>query len=184
MKRLDAFNSQSERTKLMVMSALMIAFTAVCSWISIPLPGSVPINLATAAVIMTGLILGRKWGLISIGTFLLLGAVGVPVFHSFTGGMGIIAGPTGGYLIGYLVLALGAGWAKDSGSLTKPILCMLYILVGEALLYVIGTIWYMELTGTPLAAALAACVVPFIPGDIVKIIVAYRASRQISKALN
>ena len=75
------------RTQVLTRSALFIAVTAVCSWISIPIPGtSVPINLATFAVILAGLMLGSRDGAIAMLVFLALGAIGVPVFHSFTGG--------------------------------------------------------------------------------------------------
>ena len=104
------------RTQVLTRSALFIAVTAVCSWISIPIPGtSVPINLATFAVILAGLMLGSRDGAIAMLVFLSLGAIGVPVFHSFTGGMGIVFGPTGGFLIGYIALAFFAGLAaKES----------------------------------------------------------------------
>ena len=87
----------------MTLTALLAAVTAACSWISVPLPFTpVPINLATLAVFLAGGLLGAKYGSISIITYVLLGAIGVPVFNSFTGGIGIITGPTGGYIIGYI----------------------------------------------------------------------------------
>lgn len=99
----------------MTLTALLAAVTAACSWISVPLPFTpVPINLATLAVFLAGGLLGAKYGSISIIIYVLLGAIGVPVFHSFTGGIGIITGPTGGYIIGYIPAALFTGLVSDS----------------------------------------------------------------------
>lgn len=167
------------KTYALTVSALFVALTAVCSWISIPLPGSVPINLATFAVILAGSVLGYKYGPAAMTVFLILGAIGVPVFHSFTGGMGIVFGPTGGFLIGYIVLALVMGLAAKKDGI--PVFAVAF-LVGEALLYVLGCIWFIKMTGNPASVALTACVLPFIPGDIVKGILAYIVKVRIVKA--
>jgi biotin transport system substrate-specific component len=153
------------KTKKLILCALFAALTAVCSMISIPLPFTpVPINLATLSVFLAGGILGSKGGAISQLVYVALGAVGLPVFHSFTGGFGIIAGPTGGYLIGYIAGAwligfmtekLGHGFYMNLVSMTA----------GLAVCYTLGTIWFMRLTSTGLAAALMLCVVPFLIGD-------------------
>ena len=101
-------------TRTITASALFVAVIAICSWISVPVPGTaVPINLGTFGVIMTGYVLGKKNGVISVIIFLLLGAIGLPVFHGFTGGIGILMGPTGGFLIGYIALAFCAGMASE-----------------------------------------------------------------------
>jgi biotin transport system substrate-specific component len=171
-------------------SALFVALMAVCSWISVPVPGtSVPINLATFAVLLAGVTLGRKYGTLSVLVFLLLGAVGVPVFHSFTGGMGIVLGPTGGFLIGYLALAFFGGLYHDLAGTTEKsasprfVSFILFALAGEVLLYALGVIWFMFSAGAALSAALLACVVPFIPGDIVKVILVYLVSRRLEKVI-
>lgn len=169
----------SGKTELLTTSALFIALTAICSWISIPIPGtSVPINLATFAVLLAGVTLGRSYGALSMTVFLILGAVGLPVFHSFTSGVGIIAGPTGGFLIGYIFLALIAGFTKD-----KHVPFAITAVLGEAVMYAAGTAWFMYLTGSTLTVSLLSCVVPFIPGDIVKIVLVYPVSRKLSKVI-
>lgn len=179
------------RTNEITAAALFVALLAVCSWISIPLPGTgVPINLATFAVILAGLMLGEKNGPVAVFIFLLLGAVGLPVFHSFTGGIGILVGPTGGFLVGYLALAFAAGLCrpKNKEDGLKAYKYIAFAVVGELALYALGTLWYMHvalggISTAKLAAALFACVIPFIPGDAAKIAVAYIVNNRLSKAL-
>jgi len=144
--------------------------TAVCSMVSIPLPFTpVPINLATLSVFLAGGLLGSKGGAVSQGVYVVLGAVGLPVFHSFTSGLGILTGPTGGYIIGYVAAAwltgfiiekLGHGFVKNAAAM----------IAGLAACYALGTAWFMNITSTGPAAALMMCVVPFLIGDALKII--------------
>ena len=136
--------------------------------------------------LLTGGILGKKYGSISLIVYILLGAVGVPVFAGFKGGLGVLAGPTGGYIIGYLAAAFLTGllvelvFAKtgtDSGqrstksSTSRFIGIILAMIAGLAACYALGTAWFMISTGTGLGAALISCVIPFLPGDAAKIIV-------------
>ena len=109
-----AVDNQKIRTKQMVLIALMTAVTCVLGPLSIPLPFSpVPISLTNFAIFLAIFVLGMKNGTISFIIYLLLGAVGVPVFSSFRGGFQVLAGPTGGYLIGFIFLALIMGFALD-----------------------------------------------------------------------
>ena len=102
-----AVDNQKIRTKQMVLIALMTAVTCVLGPLSIPLPFSpVPISLTNFAIFLAIFVLGMKSGTISFIIYLLLGAIGVPVFSSFRGGLQVLAGPTGGYLIGFIFLAL------------------------------------------------------------------------------
>lgn len=172
------------KTAVLTQSGLLIAIMAVCSWISIPLPGTgVPINLATFAVILTGLLLGSRKGASATAVFLLLGAVGIPVFAGFTGGLGILAGPTGGYLIGYVFLAAFAGLASPDSHKGSTLRYFVCAAVGEAVLYLLGTLWFIHLTGMGIIPALAACVISFIPGDIAKMILAWVVACRLAKAL-
>ena len=109
-----AVDNQKIKTKQMVLIALMTAVTCVLGPLSIPLPFSpVPISLTNFAIFLAIFVLGMKNGTISFVIYLLLGAVGVPVFSSFRGGLQVLAGPTGGYLIGFIFLALIMGFALD-----------------------------------------------------------------------
>jgi len=159
----------------LVTVAMFAAVIAVASWISIPLPFTpVPVNLGTLAVMVTGALLGKKYGVISVITYILLGAVGLPVFAGFTGGLGHIVGPTGGYIVGYAVSAFLTG-------LLIEVFCKEKLtwqgvaaagFIGTASCYALGTIWFMMLTNTGIAGAMTMCVIPFLPGDAVKLICA------------
>lgn len=158
------------KTKKMILCALFAALTAVCSMISIPLPFTpVPINLATLSVFLAGGLLGSRYGALSQLVYVLLGAIGLPVFHSFTGGLGILTGPTGGYIIGYVAAAWLIGFLSEKlGRVYYK--NMISMTAGLAVCYTLGTVWFMYITSTGLAAALMLCVVPFLLGDAIKIV--------------
>lgn len=170
---------QRSTISYLLLAALMAAVCAVCSWISIPLPFTpVPINLGTLAVFLAAGILGWKYGTISVIVFVLLGAAGLPVFHGFTGGMGIITGPTGGYIVGYILAAFLTGImidtyfkARKSGENKAATYAVLALAMALGLFacYALGTAWFMHISGTDLKAALLMCVVPFLIGDAIKI---------------
>ncbi|MBQ9438095.1 MAG: biotin transporter BioY [Lachnospiraceae bacterium] len=148
--------------------ALFTALISVLAQISIPLPGGVPLTLQTFAVPLAGLILGAKRGTVSAILYVLLGAVGVPVFAGFSGGLGVVFGMTGGFIISFPLMALFAGFAVDKG--VKSPMLWLWLVLGAVANYAVGTIWFMNAAGAGLRAALAACVLPFIPTAILKII--------------
>ena len=178
---------QAGKTFGMVLTALFAAAIAVASWISVPLPFTpVPINLATLAVTLTGALLGKKYGTASVAIYLILGAVGVPVFAGFTGGLGHIAGPTGGYLVGYISSAFICAVMMEL--LCKDRLTWWGILVsaflGTLSCYVLGTIWFMILTHTGLVGSLSLCVIPFLPGDAIKLAAAVLAVSKLKPMLS
>lgn len=158
------------KTKVLTTSAMFVALTAICSQIQIPLP-MVPINLALFAIYLAGAILGPKYGTLSIIAYVLLGGIGAPIFAGFSGGFGIITGPTGGYIIGYIVATLIVGLItkKFGYSWWKLVIAMV---VGLTACYIVGTLWFMYVTDNSLTAAMTYCVIPFLPGDVVKIILA------------
>lgn len=155
------------KTKQLTMCALFIALTAICSQIQIPLP-MVPINLALFAIYMAGSLLGPKYGSITIIGYVVLGAVGLPIFVGFNGGFAVLTGPTGGYIIGYIFTSFLVGFiTKHIGfSWWKLALSML---LGLAVCYIVGTIWFMYITSNNLAVSLTYCILPFLPGDAIKI---------------
>ena len=110
-------SSSNSNILSMVYIALMAVIIAVCSWISIP--GPVPFTLQTFAVFSALLLLGTRNGILSITVYLLLGAVGVPVFSGFSGGLSHLVGPTGGYLIGFLVMGFFYGIVTNIFSLLE-----------------------------------------------------------------
>lgn len=158
------------KTRQLCYTALFAALTAVCSQIVIPTPWQIPISLATLAVFLSGALLGAKWGTAAQLAYLCLGMVGAPVFAGFRGGLQVLAGPTGGYLIGYLAAAAIVG-ALVSRIHTRWIV-PISMIAGAAAYYILGTIWFIYLNQTTLAAALSMCVLPYLPGDGLKIVLA------------
>lgn len=167
-----AVDNQKIRTKQMVLIALMTAVTCVLGPLSIPLPFSpVPISLTNFAVFLAIFILGMKNGTISFIIYLLLGAVGVPVFSSFRGGLQVLAGPTGGYLIGFIFLALIMGFALDHFD-RKLVPTIIGMIIGMAVCYAFGTVWLAKLLSLSFKEGLMMGVIPYLPGDAAKIIIA------------
>ncbi len=169
-------------TRRLTLCAVMAAAMCVLAPISIPI-GPVSITGGTLAIYLTVYLLGSVWGAASTLVYLLVGMVGLPVFSNYMGGINRLAGPTGGYLIGYLPMALLAGAVvefslrkfKDQGSTGTAIALVLQFLgmvAATATLYAFGTAWYCLQAGVELQAALAACVIPFIPCDLIKMAVA------------
>lgn len=157
-------------TRALMLCALFCALCAVCSQIAIPLP-LIPINLALFSVNLCGALLGAKYAAVSITAYILLGAVGVPVFSKLSGGIAVLAGPTGGYIIGYLICAVVVGLLSKWAANKFWRLCLI-MMPGVLLCYAFGTVWYIILTHNGIAASLMTCVVPFLPGDCVKILLA------------
>ena len=166
----------------MTRCALMSAVICVLAPLSIPLSSLVPVSLATLAVMLAGAILGAGDGITCTALYLLLGAIGMPVFAGFSSGVGVLFGMTGGFLFGYLPLAFCSGWAarRYQGNRWGMSAGMG---IGTVLLYAIGTVWFMAVTEMPLAAALGACVVPFLPGDALKIAAVCLIAPRLSAAL-
>ena len=167
-----AVDNQKIRTKQMVLIALMTAVTCVLGPLSIPLPFSpVPISLTNFAIFLAIFVLGMKNGTISFIIYLLLGAVGVPVFSSFRGGFQVLAGPTGGYLIGFIFLALIMGFALDHFD-RKLLPTIIGMIIGMVVCYAFGTVWLAKLLSLSFKEGLMMGVIPYLPGDAAKIIIA------------
>lgn len=167
-----AVDNQKIRTKQMVLIALMTAVTCVLGPLSIPLPFSpVPISLTNFAIFLAIFVLGMKSGTISFIIYLLLGAVGVPVFSSFRGSFQVLAGPTGGYLIGFIFLALIMGFALEHFD-RKLVPTIIGMIIGMAVCYAFGTVWLAKLLSLSFKEGLMMGVIPYLPGDAAKIIIA------------
>lgn len=172
----------SNRLRIMMQCALFAALTAVCSQIAIPTPWGVPINLALFSVYMAGTMLGAVGGFVSQLVFVSLAAVGLPVLAGFAGGPAAIFGLTGGYIVGFVLAALIVGFLASHGKRTVPFLC-LYMVVGCAACYLLGTIWYSTLSGNGFFASLAVCVLPYLPCDVFKILLAAVLTRALDRRL-
>lgn len=165
--------------------ALGAVLIAVCSWISIPT--TVPFTMQTFAVFFVLSALGGKRGTVAIIVYVLLGAVGVPVFAQFTSGIGILLGNTGGYIVGFIFMGL-IYWMIVHFLGRKPRVKILAMVIGLAVCYTFGTVWFMivyaQANGAvDLAMVLAWCVIPFIIPDLIKLGLALTLARRLSPVL-
>lgn len=154
--------------KQMAMIGVMTAVICVLAPFTIPI-GVIPLSLANFAILLSIYLLGTGKGLISLLLYLLIGLIGVPVFSGFSSGPAKLLGPTGGYLIGYFFMAAIAGIMieKTKG---KRFPSLYGMLLGTAVLYLFGTSWLAIQANMTFYAALWAGVIPFILGDLIKII--------------
>ena len=161
--------------------AVMTAGLCLLGPISIP-TGLVPVSLTPFAVFLTAYILGMKRGSLSVLIYVLLGMAGIPVFSGYQGGVAKVFGPTGGYIIGFILMALISGAFIDRFN-KKLIMQVIGMVIGLLVCYAFGTIWLMYQAHMPLAGALAAGVFPFIGLDAVKMILAILIGRPVRGAL-
>lgn len=157
------------RIRMTVYACLFAALTVVGTYIKIPI-GPVPIVLANFFVILAGALLGSTWGAASVGVFLFLGLIGLPVF-SQGGGIAALVGPTGGYLVGYLLAAYVTGLISENGR-SRPLLDITALTTGAVVIYLVGVPWLklsLHLTWTK---AIVVGVLPFLIGDALKVIAA------------
>lgn len=166
-----AKNNISKRSKLYNLSftAVMTAVMCVLAPMSIPI-GPVPISFTILAIFLALYLLGWKMGTLSFILYLFIGMIGLPVFSGFSGGLGKLMGPTGGYIIGFLPMALLAGIVIEK--VNNRAVHFVAMVLGTAICYAFGTAWFCVVTQTEVAAALSVCVIPFIPADIIKIVIA------------
>jgi biotin transport system substrate-specific component len=159
--------NETESLRKMVYASLMAALTAAGAQIMIPV-GPVPIVLQNLFVMLAGLLLGSRWGLASVGIYLLAGICGLPVFAAASGGFGRLIGPTGGYLLGYLpaVYLIGMISEQADGRALYDILAMI---AGAVVVYAFGVSWLKVITGMSIAKSLAVGMYPFLIGDTLKI---------------
>ncbi len=170
-----------QQTYEMAACAVMTALLCILAPLSIPI-GPVPVSLAIMVVCLSAYVLGPVPAAFSTAVYLLLGLAGLPVFSGFSGGPAKLAGPTGGFLIGYLFTALAGGFlAERSGRQIIPSVIGLFI--GVFLAYLFGTIWFIISANATLPYALSVCVLPFIPLDLVKTILAVVLGKAIRRAL-
>lgn len=171
------------RTADLTYIAVFSVLIAVCAWISIPL--AVPFTLQTFGIFAALGTLGGRHGTYAVGVYLLLGAVGLPVFAGFQGGVGVLLGTTGGYIVGFLCLAL-VYWLVTSWLGTSWPVTVFAMVLGLIVCYTFGTAWflmvYAQTTGpVGLITALGWCVFPFILPDLVKLGLALLLSRRVRK---
>ena len=161
----------------MVLCASFAALMSISAWVCVPIPG-VRFTMQTFALFLALIMQGGRWGTVSVVLYLLLGAVGMPVFSGFQGGVGVLFGPTGGYIWGFLGAAL-VYWCTHRLWMKPVLSCMLGLLA----CYMVGTVWFAFAysNGMGLGGILLACVVPYILPDMGKMVLALFLSRRIGR---
>lgn len=161
------------KTRDMAYIALMAVLISVCSWLSVP--SVIPFTMQTFGVFAALLLLGGKRGSIAVALYILMGAVGLPVFSNFTGGVGKLMGPSGGYIFGFLLTAL-CYWVMTALLGDRLWIKILALTAGLVLCYAFGTLWFVEVYSRSepigIMSALSMCVFPFIVPDAIKMALA------------
>ena len=161
--------------------AIMTAITVVMAQISIPMPMGVPMTMQTFAITLAGVILGSKKGGLSILVYVLLGAIGVPVFAGFSGGVQNLIGPTGGFIISFPIMAYVIGLGVEHRK--KKGMFVLMLILGTVLNYAVGVAMFCIIMNSSVMTGITACVLPFIPTAIIKAVVAALLGLQIRSRL-
>ena len=180
----------SKRIYSIVLVAMFSAIGAITSWIALPLPFGVPITLQTFGMALIGYTLGTKSGTAATLIYLSLGALGAPVFHGFTGGVGMLLGLTGGFIFGFVFLSFFCGLARDLKPIQKSnhsaILSILFGIIGIIICHISGILQYQIISKTDIGFFKSFLVIsaPFIIKDIIMIITAYFVSSRIIKLLH
>ena len=178
--------NRSLTTRDIAIIAMGVALIAVCSWISVPM--TIPFTMQTFAICLVTALFGLKRGMWTVLCYILLGAVGAPVFAGFTGGFGVLLGTTGGYIVGFLFTALIVGLAVEKLGRSLPVL-IVSMVIGILVCYAFGTAWFMIVyarkTGPiGLGTALGWCVFPYLLPDAVKIALASVLTGRLYPILN
>lgn len=170
--------------RTLTLTGLLAALLCICGPLTLP-AGPVPLSLATAVMLLAALLLGCGRAALCVSVYLLMGLAGLPVFSGFAGGAGMLAGPTGGFLLGYLPMTalVGLVCSRAESRAESRAVQLLGMLAGTALLYAAGSAWYAWQTGVGLTGTLTVCVLPFLPGDALKIAAVLTAGNRIKARL-
>ncbi len=164
--------TDASRTREMVTAALLAAMLAASAWISIPVGTAVPVTLQVFIVLLAGLLLTVRGAVSAVGVYLLLGAAGLPVFAGGLGGWGVLAGPTGGYLWGFLAAAMIVAWLRIrfKGLVGRAIGEAVALATGVIVIYALGWVQLVAVTAMEPWSAFTIGVLPFIPLDAFKVV--------------
>ena len=170
-----------KKTQMITLTGLCCALLCIAAPVTVPIPISpVPISLAPLAVFISSYILTPVQCLSGIVIYIILGAVGLPVFSGFTGGIGIIAGPTGGFILGYMGTALVSSFFVHRYE--KKYLHIFGMIIGICISYFIGTVWFSFQQNVTFLTAVTLCVIPYIAGDLIKIFTALFIGKKLQKS--
>ncbi len=173
--------------KSLTFTAMMAALCCIIGPLSIPL-GEVPVSLQVLAVYLCVFALGMKLGTISVGLYLLLGFLGLPVFAGYSGGIQSLLGPTGGYIVGFAFTAFVMGFVMEhirvENKAAKVAVQILAMVCGLAVCYLFGTLWFMYVMKMGLVESLTLCVMPFLLFDAIKMVMAVIMGNALRAALS
>ena len=169
-----------ENIQKMTMIAAVTAIIIICAWVTIPMPSGVGITLQTFGVALCGFVLGAKYSAVSVMLYWAIGAVGLPVFSGFRGGVGQFVGPTGGFLWGFLFLAVLCGLAKSMGGVIKP---MLLAALGLILCHALGIVQYAGVANQPLINSFLGVSLPYLLKDGISVVLAWLIGAKVLGAL-
>jgi len=181
----SVFTMRNRSLRDLILAALFAGLTGVVAQIRFFLPGipTVPVTLQVLAILLAGGLLGRTWGAISMLLYLLLGAAGLPVFAGGTAGVGVLLGPTGGYLLSAPAAAWIVGLLAPCSRSQTYWRTALAMLAGLCVVYLGGAGWAMLVGGHGLAAVVSGWILPFVPLDLVKVVAAAALSTAVTQAL-
>lgn len=183
MNKTNAIAKPTLNVKQLAVVGMMTAVICILGPIAFQIPISpVPISLGTLAIYFVVSVLGMKLGTLSVVIYILLGLAGLPVFTNFMGGPSKLFGPTGGYIIGYIFLAPICGFFVNKWN-GKIVTTFLGMVLGTIVLYTFGTVWLGYQLSLSFMEALAVGVIPYIPGDLVKMVIAIIVGDQLRKRL-
>jgi biotin transport system substrate-specific component len=172
------------KTKNLAVTALFTALAIVFSQLILPLPFTpIPISLSLFPVFLAGTILPKRYAAYSQLVYLLLGAVGLPVFAGFKGGMGIVFGPTGGFLLAYPIMAFLTAWMIALFHRKTIVSYIIAILAALAVCYLCGSLWYVFVGHVSLVKSISATIIPFLAFDCIKVGICAVLAVSINKAL-
>lgn len=164
----------------MVLVSLGAVIITLCAWLTIPF--AIPFTLQTFGVFAVLFLLGGKRGTLSVLLYIALGAIGLPVFSGFNSGLGVVLGPTGGFVFGFL--SSGAlFWALEAFAKKHKLFLLCAAFLSLALCYALGTVWYMYYSHSGALSALAVCVLPYALPDLLKILLAYAVATRVLKSV-
>lgn len=164
-----------------VQMAVFAAIIAICAQIQIPFVSGVPFTLQTTGVILSGLVLGSKKGTLAVMVYIMLGAVGVPVFAGFSGGLGIILAHTGGFILSFPILAFMSGIASTKKHL---LLWPIFVTLGVIANLALGMLWFGFVTGNTLPASFTMVVLPFLLTSLLQIVASISLGRSLRYAIS
>ena len=178
MNKLFNEHNKVSKTLRIVMAGVFAAIIAVLTLITIPTPWGVPFTLQTFIIALCGYICGAKWGTVSVAVYVAVGLVGAPVFAGFKGGFGVLMGPTGGYIIGFITMVFLCGLNSE-----KLYMRAVFSLLGLLSCHLLGSLWFAFVTSTSILEAFAIASLPYLLKDVISVVCAFVIAKPLNAAL-